>query len=72
MSQHLPEQWKKMAHLFDLPDYLTWRATGSLTRCVCVCMFVCVCMWVGGCMRVCVYIYIYMYVCVYVCMHVCV
>lgn len=24
--------WDKAAHFFDLPDFLSWKATGSLTR----------------------------------------
>ncbi|XP_076440646.1 FGGY carbohydrate kinase domain-containing protein-like isoform X2 [Babylonia areolata] len=35
LKKNLPDQWKKMAHLFDLPDFLTWRASGSLSRSVC-------------------------------------
>ncbi|KAL8561721.1 hypothetical protein ACOMHN_026005 [Nucella lapillus] len=35
LKKNLPEQWRKMAHLFDLPDFLTWRATGSLSRSLC-------------------------------------
>ncbi|XP_070195843.1 FGGY carbohydrate kinase domain-containing protein-like isoform X2 [Littorina saxatilis] len=35
LKEQLPEQWKKMSHLFDLPDFLTWRATGSFTRSLC-------------------------------------
>ncbi|KAF9998802.1 hypothetical protein BGZ79_007538 [Entomortierella chlamydospora] len=36
MSQ---EQWKKIGRLFDLPDFLTWRATGDYlpSRCSVVC-----------------------------------
>ena len=30
--QNMPESWKKAAHFFDLPDFLTWKATGSLSR----------------------------------------
>ena len=35
LKKHLPESWKRTAHLFDLPDYLTYRATGELTRSLC-------------------------------------
>lgn len=35
LKKHLPEAWKRAAHFFDLPDYLTYRATGSLTRSLC-------------------------------------
>uniref|UniRef100_A0A8C6LWZ2 FGGY carbohydrate kinase domain-containing protein n=1 Tax=Nothobranchius furzeri TaxID=105023 RepID=A0A8C6LWZ2_NOTFU len=27
--------WDKAAHFFDLPDFLSWKATGSLTRSLC-------------------------------------
>ncbi|XP_076018311.1 FGGY carbohydrate kinase domain-containing protein isoform X2 [Genypterus blacodes] len=27
--------WKEAAHFFDLPDFLSWKATGSLTRSLC-------------------------------------
>lgn len=35
LKEHLPESWKRTAHFFDLPDYLTYRATGILTRSLC-------------------------------------
>lgn len=35
LKKHLPESWNRVAHFFDLPDYLTYRATGSLTRSLC-------------------------------------
>ena len=35
LKENLPETWRRAAHFFDLPDYLTWRATGSLTRSLC-------------------------------------
>ncbi|MGZ0654250.1 FGGY-family carbohydrate kinase [Coraliomargarita sp. W4R72] len=35
LKKHLPESWKRTAHFFDLPDYLTYRATGALTRSQC-------------------------------------
>jgi len=35
LKKHLPESWKRTAHFFDLPDYLTYRATGALTRSLC-------------------------------------
>ncbi|WP_309398619.1 FGGY-family carbohydrate kinase [Cerasicoccus maritimus] len=35
LKKHLPESWQRAAHFFDLPDYLTFRATGSLTRSLC-------------------------------------
>nr|XP_018902387.1 PREDICTED: FGGY carbohydrate kinase domain-containing protein [Bemisia tabaci]XP_018902388.1 PREDICTED: FGGY carbohydrate kinase domain-containing protein [Bemisia tabaci] len=27
--------WKKAGHFFDLPDFLTWRATGAFSRSLC-------------------------------------
>jgi D-ribulokinase len=35
LSRHRPESFASAAHFFDLSDYLTWRATGSLDRSVC-------------------------------------
>ncbi len=35
VKENLPAAWKKAAHFFDLPDYLTWRATGDATRSLC-------------------------------------
>lgn len=35
LRKHLPSTWNRAAHFFDLPDYLTYRATGSLTRSLC-------------------------------------
>ncbi|WBV45072.1 FGGY-family carbohydrate kinase [Pseudoroseomonas cervicalis] len=35
LKRHLPRAWAQAAHFFDLPDYLTWRATGSLARSLC-------------------------------------
>jgi len=35
IKKHLPETWRKAAHFFDLPDYLTYRSTGSLVRSLC-------------------------------------
>ena len=32
MKERLPEAWKKAAHFFDLPDFLTYRATGDTGR----------------------------------------
>ncbi|XP_040264002.1 FGGY carbohydrate kinase domain-containing protein isoform X1 [Bufo bufo] len=29
------ECWDKAGHFFDLPDFLSWKATGSLTRSLC-------------------------------------
>ncbi|KAG8185354.1 hypothetical protein JTE90_005481 [Oedothorax gibbosus] len=35
LKKNLPNQWAKAGHFFDLPDYLTWKATGSLQRSLC-------------------------------------
>ena len=35
LKNHLPKTWQRAAHFFDLADYLTYRATGSLTRSLC-------------------------------------
>ena len=35
LKHNLPQTWEKAAHFFDLPDFLTWRATGSLSRSMC-------------------------------------
>ncbi|XP_043273293.1 FGGY carbohydrate kinase domain-containing protein isoform X2 [Venturia canescens] len=35
LKNNLPEQWQKMKLLFDLPDFLTWKATNSETRSLC-------------------------------------
>ncbi|WP_232302600.1 FGGY family carbohydrate kinase [Elstera litoralis] len=35
LKRHLPESFKRAAHFFDLSDYLTARATGSLARSTC-------------------------------------
>ncbi|EFH11345.1 FGGY-family carbohydrate kinase [Pseudoroseomonas cervicalis] len=35
LKRHRPQAWARAAHVFDLPDYLTWRATGSLARSLC-------------------------------------
>lgn len=35
LRETLPESWAKAAHFFDLPDFLTWKATGSLSRSLC-------------------------------------
>ncbi|CAK8675905.1 unnamed protein product [Clavelina lepadiformis] len=33
--QNLPEQWNQATHFFDLPDFLTFKATNSLSRSSC-------------------------------------
>lgn len=35
LRQHMPGSYAAAGHFFDLTDYLTWRATGSLARSVC-------------------------------------
>ncbi len=35
LKRNLPESWRRASHFFDLPDYLTYRATGELTRSLC-------------------------------------
>ena len=35
LREHRPAAFARAAHFFDLPDYLTWRATDSLTRSLC-------------------------------------
>ena len=35
LKRELPECWRRTRHWFDLPDFLTWRATGSNVRSLC-------------------------------------
>lgn len=35
LKRNLPEQWKKTGYVFDLADFMSWRATGSLARSRC-------------------------------------
>lgn len=36
LKENLREScWNKAAHFFDLPDFLSWKATGSLSRSLC-------------------------------------
>lgn len=35
LKRRLPQTYEQAAHFFDLPDFLTWRATGSLSRSAC-------------------------------------
>ena len=35
LKEKLPQTWKRAAQFLDLPDYLTYRATGDLTRSLC-------------------------------------
>ncbi|MCQ4160042.1 FGGY-family carbohydrate kinase [Roseomonas sp. GC11] len=35
LKRHLPQSWARAAHFLDLPDFLTFRATGRLSRSLC-------------------------------------
>ncbi len=35
LKRNLPQSFANADHFFDLPDYLTWRASGSLSRSIC-------------------------------------
>jgi FGGY-family pentulose kinase len=35
LSRHLPECWERAGYFFDLADFLTWKASGSLARSQC-------------------------------------
>ena len=35
LKRNLPEAWARAGHLFDLADFLGWKATGSLARSQC-------------------------------------
>ncbi|MEZ5931808.1 MAG: FGGY-family carbohydrate kinase [Alphaproteobacteria bacterium] len=35
LKRHLPERWRRSGYFFDLADFLTWRASGSLARSHC-------------------------------------
>ncbi len=35
LHRHLPEVWARAGHFLDLPDFLTWRATGVASRSLC-------------------------------------
>jgi len=35
LKEHMPETFERAGQFFDLPDFLTWAATGSLTRSAC-------------------------------------
>ncbi|XP_059145427.1 FGGY carbohydrate kinase domain-containing protein-like [Physella acuta] len=35
LKENLPDTWAKIGHLMDLPDFLTWKSTGSLSRSLC-------------------------------------
>ncbi|RUU69646.1 ribulokinase, partial [Mesorhizobium sp. M2C.T.Ca.TU.009.01.2.1] len=35
LKRHLPQTWNEAGYLFDLADFLTWKASGSLARSQC-------------------------------------
>lgn len=35
LKKHLPQSWAKSGYFFDLADFMTWKATGSLARSRC-------------------------------------
>ncbi|NIA68342.1 FGGY-family carbohydrate kinase [Pelagibius litoralis] len=35
LRRNLPDQWEKCGYLFDLADFLTWKASGALDRSQC-------------------------------------
>jgi FGGY-family pentulose kinase len=35
IKRELPQSWHRAAHWFDLPDFLSWRATGRTDRSMC-------------------------------------
>ncbi len=35
LKRHLPKSWARIGNVFDLADFLTWRASGSNTRSQC-------------------------------------
>ncbi|XP_053625302.1 FGGY carbohydrate kinase domain-containing protein isoform X2 [Plodia interpunctella] len=35
LKKHLASKWAEFGLFFDLPDFLTWKATGSLSRSLC-------------------------------------
>lgn len=35
LKRHLPQTWARATQFFDLPDWLTWRASGNLARSYC-------------------------------------
>lgn len=34
LKKNLPNSWSRIGKLFDLPDFLTWKSTGSDSRLV--------------------------------------
>lgn len=35
IKRHLPQRWESIGYVFDLADFLTWKASGSLARSQC-------------------------------------
>ncbi|XP_046965108.1 FGGY carbohydrate kinase domain-containing protein [Vanessa cardui] len=35
LKKNMPNQWSEYGFFFDLPDFLTWKATGSMSRSLC-------------------------------------
>ncbi|CAH2096103.1 unnamed protein product [Euphydryas editha] len=35
LKKNLPNDWTDYGYFFDLPDFLTWKATGSMSRSLC-------------------------------------
>ncbi|MTJ80488.1 MAG: FGGY-family carbohydrate kinase [Telmatospirillum sp.] len=35
LKENMPESWNRVRHFFDLPDFLTWKATGATSRSLC-------------------------------------
>lgn len=35
LKRHLPHSWERLGHLFDLADFLSWKASGSTDRSQC-------------------------------------
>jgi FGGY-family pentulose kinase len=35
LKEHMPAAWRRAGHFFDLPDFLTYRATGDAGRSLC-------------------------------------
>ncbi|HEX4296546.1 MAG TPA: FGGY-family carbohydrate kinase [Devosia sp.] len=46
LKRHLPGTWAKAGYLFDLADFLTWRASGSTARSQCT--LTCKWTWLGN------------------------
>jgi FGGY-family pentulose kinase len=35
LKKNMPHKWAEFGYFFDLPDFLTWKATGSFSRSLC-------------------------------------